>query len=278
MVEFALPKNSRITGGKTWPKPAGATETREFKIYRWNPDDGKNPSTDTYFIDIHDCGPMVLDGPDLDQEQHRPDADLPAASCREGVLRLLRHETSTARIRWPAPKSMHDVKDGAVKVNPLPHQPVIKDLVPDLTNFYAQYASIEPWLKTSTPTPAEGVAAEPRGPRKARRPLRMHSVRLLLDLMPELLVETASASWGPRRAAAGDALGQGFRATKPPGERLDNLEDPFRLYRCHTIMNCAKGVPEGSQSFRGHRRAQAEDGRASDLTGGSRRAEEAFSF
>ena len=47
MAEFALPKNSRITGGKTWPKPAGATETREFRVYRWNPDDGKNPSVET---------------------------------------------------------------------------------------------------------------------------------------------------------------------------------------------------------------------------------------
>ena len=62
MVEFALPKNSRISGGTTWPKPAGASETREFKVYRWNPDDGKNPSVDTYFIDTEDCGPMVLDG------------------------------------------------------------------------------------------------------------------------------------------------------------------------------------------------------------------------
>ncbi len=62
MVEFALPKNSRISGGTTWPKPAGASETREFKVYRWNPDDGKNPSVDTYFIDTNDCGPMILDG------------------------------------------------------------------------------------------------------------------------------------------------------------------------------------------------------------------------
>ena len=62
MAEFALPKNSKITGGKAWPKPAGATETREFRVYRWNPDDGKNPSVDTYHVDTNDCGPMVLDG------------------------------------------------------------------------------------------------------------------------------------------------------------------------------------------------------------------------
>src|SRR5215467_8997909 len=122
MVEFALPKNSKITGGKTWPKPAGATETREFRVYRWNPDDGKNPSIDTYYVDTNDCGPcaMNIDGQNT-------------LACT---------------------KSMHDVgSGGAVKVNPLPHQPVVKDLVPDLTNFYAQYASIEPWLKTTTPTP-----------------------------------------------------------------------------------------------------------------------------
>lgn len=62
MVEFTLPKNSKITGGKTWPKPTTTGELREFKIYRWNPDDGKNPSIDTYYVDTSDCGPMVLDG------------------------------------------------------------------------------------------------------------------------------------------------------------------------------------------------------------------------
>src|SRR5215831_14756509 len=121
MVEFALPKNSRITHGKTWPKPAGAANTREFKVYRWNPDDGKNPRIDTYYVNTGVCGScaMNIDGQNT-------------LACT---------------------KSMHDVRDGAVKVNPLPHQPVVKDLVPDLTNFYAQYASIEPWLKTTSPTP-----------------------------------------------------------------------------------------------------------------------------
>lgn len=86
---------------------------------------------------------------------------------------------------------MHDVASGgaAVKVNPLPHQPVVKDLVPDLTNFYAQYASIEPWLKTTTPTPQKEWKQSHEDREKPRRALRMHPVRLLLDLLPELLVE-----------------------------------------------------------------------------------------
>ena len=61
MVELALPKNSRITKGKVWNRPEGAKDVREFKIYRWNPEDGKNPRLDTYWVDLDTCGPMVLD-------------------------------------------------------------------------------------------------------------------------------------------------------------------------------------------------------------------------
>ncbi|MDI1264544.1 MAG: 2Fe-2S iron-sulfur cluster-binding protein, partial [bacterium] len=149
MVEFALPKNSRITGGKTWPKPAGATETREFRVYRWNPDDGKNPGIDTYHVDVNDCGPMVLDG--LIWIKNHIDPTLTfRRSCREGVCGSCAMNID-GQNTLACTKSMHDVgAGGAVKVNPLPHQPVVKDLVPDLTNFYAQYASIEPWLKTTT--------------------------------------------------------------------------------------------------------------------------------
>src|ERR1700758_73749 len=209
MVEFALPKNSKISGGKTWPKPPGATETREFKVYRWNPDDGKNPSVDTYYVDIHNSGPMALDG-------------LNTLACT---------------------KSMHDVKDGAVRINPLPHQPVVKDLVPDLTNFYAQYASIEPWLKTTTPTPQKEWK-------------QSHEDREKLDGLYEcILCACCSTScpsywWNSERFLGPAALLQATRWVKDSrdeatGERLDDLEDPFRLYRCHTIMNCAKACPKG---------------------------------
>ena len=84
MVEFALPKNSKITGGKTWPKPAGAAETREFKVYRWNPDDGKNPRLDTYYVDTGDCGPMVLDAIIWIKNNIDPTLTF-RRSCREGV-------------------------------------------------------------------------------------------------------------------------------------------------------------------------------------------------
>ena len=148
MAEFTLPKNSKITGGKDWPKPVGATETREFKVYRWNSDDGKNPSVDTYHVDTNDCGPMVLDG--LIWIKNHIDPTLTfRRSCREGVCGSCAMNID-GQNTLACTKSMHDVASGgAVKVNPLPHQPVVKDLVPDLTNFYAQYASIEPSLKTT---------------------------------------------------------------------------------------------------------------------------------
>jgi succinate dehydrogenase / fumarate reductase iron-sulfur subunit len=191
MAEFALPKNSKISGGKAWPKPAGATETREFRVYRWNPDDGKNPSVDTYHVDTNDCGPMVLDG--LIWIKNHIDPTLTfRRSCREGVCGSCAMNID-GQNTLACTKSMHDVASGgAVKVNPLPHQPVVKDLVPDLTNFYAQYASIEP-----------------RGPRKARRPLRVHPLRLLLNLLPELLVEQRPLP-GTGGAPASESLGDGF--------------------------------------------------------------------
>ena len=241
MVEFALPKNSKISGGKTWPKPPGATETREFKVYRWNPDDGKNPSVDTYHIDTHDCGPMVLDG--LIWIKNHIDPTLTfRRSCREGVCGSCAMNID-GQNTLACTKSMHDVKDGAVKINPLPHQPVVKDLVPDLTNFYAQYASIEPWLKTTTPTPQKEWK-------------QSHEDREKLDGLYEcILCACCSTScpsywWNSDRFLGPAALLQAtrwvrIRRDEATGERLDNLEDPFRLYRCHTIMNCAKACPKG---------------------------------
>jgi len=242
MAEFTLPKNSRITGGKTWPKPAGATETREFRVYRWNPDDGKNPSVDTYYVDINDCGPMVLDG--LIWIKNHIDPTLTfRRSCREGVCGSCAMNID-GQNTLACTKSMHDVASGgAVKVNPLPHQPVVKDLVPDLTNFYAQYASIEPWLKTTTPTPQKEWK-------------QSHEDREKLDGLYEcILCACCSTScpsywWNSERFLGPAALLQATRwvtdsRDEATGERLDDLEDPFRLYRCHTIMNCAKACPKG---------------------------------
>src|SRR4030088_1211933 len=84
MVGLNLPANSRIGHGQSFPAPAGAKRVREFRIYRWNPDDGKNPQMDSYNIDLDACGPMVLDA--LIKIKNEVDPTLTfRRSCREGI-------------------------------------------------------------------------------------------------------------------------------------------------------------------------------------------------
>ena len=152
MVELTLPKNSQMTEGKVWPKPADAKNVREYRVYRWNPDDGQNPRIDTFYIDIDDCGPMVLDGLLYIKDKIDPTLTL-RRSCREGICGSCAMNIDGTNT-LACTKGMEDI-GGTVKVYPLPHMPVVKDLVPDLTNFYAQHRSIEPWLKTVSPPPAK---------------------------------------------------------------------------------------------------------------------------
>ncbi len=129
-----------------------------------------------------------------------------------------------------------------VTIYPLPHQEVIKDLVPDQTIFFAQHASIEPWLKTTTPAPEKEWLQSPEE-------------RAKLDGLYEcILCACCSTScpsywWNGDRYLGPAILLQAYRwlvdsRDEAKGERLDNLEDPFRLYRCHTIMNCAQACPK----------------------------------
>ena len=153
MVEFSLPQNSKIVTGKTWPKPQGVAKKRlkAFKIYRWNPDDGKNPRIDTYYINLDDCGPMVLDAIIHIKNDIDPTLTF-RRSCREGICGSCAMNIDGAN-SLACTTATEDVS-GAVRIYPLPHMPVVKDLVPDLTHFYAQHASIEPYLQTKTPAPA----------------------------------------------------------------------------------------------------------------------------
>jgi len=240
MVELTLPKNSRIESGKTWPKPAGATNLREYHIYRWSPDDGKNPTMDTYFVDMDDCGPMVLDG--LLWIKDNIDATLTLRrSCREGICGSCAMNIDGTNT-LACTKGVEEIGN-VVKVYPLPHMQVIKDLVPDLTNFYAQHEAIEPWLQTKSPQPQKEW-------------LQSHEDREELDGLYECILcaccSTACPSywWNSDRYMGPAALLQSYRwladsRDEATGERLDDLEDPFRLYRCHTIMNCTQACPKG---------------------------------
>ena len=143
MVQLRLPKNSRISGGKHHPAPAGSGKTKTFKVYRYDPDSGQNPSWDTYDVDTTACGPMVLDI--LIHIKNTMDPTLTfRRSCREGICGSCAMNIDGMNT-LACTKGYGEVK-GAVKVYPLPHMAVVKDLVPDLTTFYAQHAFIEPWL------------------------------------------------------------------------------------------------------------------------------------
>jgi succinate dehydrogenase / fumarate reductase iron-sulfur subunit len=240
MVQFRLPRNSTVQDGVTWPKIDSANIV-EFHVYRWNPEDGRNPRVDTYFVDADDCGPMVLDG--LIWLKNNIDSTLTfRRSCREGICGSCSMNIA-GQNTLACTKAMGEEIGKPVRVFPLPHQPVIKDLVPDLTNFYAQLASVEPWLQTKSPTPQK----------EWRQSIQE---REQLDGLYEcILCACCSTScpsywWNAERFLGPAALIQAARwindsRDEATGERLDNLEDPYRIYRCHTILNCAKACPKG---------------------------------
>src|SRR5215204_4551971 len=131
MAQFSLPKNSRYTEGRTWPKRG--TRTQPFRIYRWNPDDGRPPRIDTFFVDRDDCGPMVLDALLWIKNKVDPTLTL-RRSCREGIcgacaMNIMGLNTLACR------RSMEQCQSDTIRIFPLPHMPVIKDLVPELTTL-----------------------------------------------------------------------------------------------------------------------------------------------
>ena len=240
MAEFLLPKNSKIKKGRHHKAPDGAGKTRRFKVYRYDPDSGNNPRTDTFDVDTEDCGQMVLDA--LFKMKGDQDPSLTfRRSCREGICGSCSMNIDGTNT-LACTKPIDEVK-GEVRIYPLPHLPVIKDLVPDMSTFYAQYTSIEPWMKTDSPPPAN------------RERLQSPEDRTKLDGLYEcILCACCSTScpsywWNGERYLGPAILLQAYRwlidsRDEATGERLDDLEDPFRLYRCHTIMNCTKTCPK----------------------------------
>ena len=212
MVQLTLPKNSRVGTGKTWPKPEGVQNLKEFRVYRWNPDDGENPRIDTFFVDTDDCGPMMLDAIIWIKSKIDPTLTF-RRSCREGICGSCAMNIDGTNT-LACTKGMTEVT-GPIKIYPLPHMMVVKDLVPDLSGLL-RAARLDPAVAADQNAGAgEGMAAGARRSRKARRPLRVHPVRLLLDLVPELLVERRPLP-RPRRAAAGLSLAHRQRATRRP--------------------------------------------------------------
>ena len=241
MAEFRLPANSRIKKGKHFPAPSGASNVRQFAVYRYDPDSGENPRVDTYDVDMDSCGPMVLDA--LIKIKNETDSTLTfRRSCREGICGSCAMNIDGGNT-LACTVSSESIK-GAVKIYPLPHMPVVKDLVPDLTNFYAQYASIKPWLQTRTPAPPDSERLQSKQDQeKIDEPAACILCACCSTSCP-------SYWWNSDRYLGPAALLASYRwlvdsRDEATGERLDDLEDPFRLYRCHTIMNCTQTCPKG---------------------------------
>ncbi len=240
MAEFKLPANSIVMKGKHYPAPEGATHIKTFIVYRYDPATDENPCTDTFDIDMDNCGPMVLDA--LLKIKDEVDSTVAMRrSCREGICGSCSMNID-GRNTLACTKPIAEI-EGDVAIYPLPHQPVIKDLVSDLTNFYAQYASVEPWMKSDAPV----------SPDKER--LQSKEEREKLDGLYEcILCACCSTScpsywWNSDRYLGPAALLNAHRwisdsRDEATGERLDELDDPFKLYRCHTIMNCAEACPK----------------------------------
>ncbi len=244
---FPVPENSgttpesRIEPGKTWPEPANATRIQHLRIYRYDPDSDQGPRVDTYTIDRDKCGPMLLDA--LIKIKNEVDPTLTfRRSCREGICGSCAMNIDGTN--WLACiRSLDEISDPAT-VYPLNNMDVVKDLVGDQTHALAQYESLKPWLRTTTPAPA--------GSERLQSP----EERAQLDGDYECILCFCCTSGCPSHWWNGDrflgpaVLLQAHRwlvdsRDEATDERLDELEDPFRLYRCHTILNCTRTCPKG---------------------------------
>ena len=250
MVQLTLPKNSKVNGkGRTHkaktPANGHAPQYRNFKVYRYDPDTGDNPRVDTYEVDVSGVS-MVLDA--LIKIKNETDAGLAfRRSCREGVCGSCAMNINGANT-LACTKGMDECGSGDIAVYPLPHQPVVKDLVTDLTKFYEQHAYIQPYLQAKDPEPKKEW-------------LQSEEDRAKLDGLYECILCACCSTSCPSYWWNGDkgdpsteylgpaALLQAYRwvadsRDQMTNERLDRLEDDFKLYRCHTIMNCAQVCPK----------------------------------
>jgi succinate dehydrogenase (ubiquinone) iron-sulfur subunit len=224
--------------------PAKATLLKEFQIYRWSPDEAAAPRMESFSVDINQCGPMMLDV--LLKIKDEQDSSLTLRrSCREGICGSCAMNIDGTNTLACLSKVKRD--DTPSTVSPLPHMYVVKDLVVDMSNFYAQYKSVEPWLKTKTDTEKVGEGKEV---------FQSVEDRVKLDGLYEcILCACCSTScpsywWNNEKYLGPAVLLQAYRwisdsRDQYTSERLESLDDNMKLYRCHTIMNCTRTCPKG---------------------------------
>lgn len=240
MVEFTLPKNSVVAKAHSSRPTSKGKDFQRVEIYRWNPEYGKNPHVDTFDISKDECGSMVLDI--LLKIKNDLDSSLTfRRSCREGVCGSCAMNVNGKNI-LACTKSLADYEGETLKIYPLPHMEVVKDLVVNMTHFYEQYASIKPWLENSTNPERERLQSESE----------RAALNELYDCVLCACCSTSCPSywWNSDRYLGPAVLLQAYRfivdsRDENTDERLDALDESFKLYRCHTIMNCVDTCPKG---------------------------------
>jgi len=222
-----------------------AEKTKTFAIYRFDPEKaGDKPRMQEFKVDLNNCGPMVLDA--LIKIKNDDDPSLTfRRSCREGICGSC--AMNIGGVNTLACLSKISADNKTTKIYPLPHMYVVKDLVPDMNNFYQQYRSIQPWLQKDETAHKEGAPLQS---------LQSVDDRAKLDGLYEcILCACCSTScpsywWNGDKYLGPAVLMQAYRwiidsRDEQQAERLDRLRDPFSVYRCHTIMNCTKTCPKG---------------------------------
>lgn len=221
------------------PTPVDKGE-KEFQIYRWNPDDGGQPRMETYKVNMNKCGPMVLDALIMIKNEIDPTLTF-RRSCREGICGSC--AMNIDGVNNLACLSYCTDVGKTTKIWPLPHMYVVKDLVPDMNNFYAQYKSIEPWLKKRDETP------------RTTENYQSEADRAKLDGLYEcILCACCSTScpsywWNGDKYLGPAIIQQAYRwlidsRDDYTAERLEKMNDAYSVFKCHTIMNCTKACPK----------------------------------
>ena len=243
MADFILPKNSKIQEGKTYSFEGNKDSTKKLIIYRWDPEENENPRLDKYEVDLKNCGPMVLDA--LIKIKNEIDTTLTfRRSCREGVCGSCAMNIDGVNT-LACLKPIEEIKKD-IKIYPLPHMRVVKDLVPDLTDAYKQLESIKPWLQNDE---------EKKGKNPSKN-IQKPEDRAKLDGSWECVLcfcctTSCPSYWwngdnylGPAVLLQASRWINDTRDTKRK-ERLEEINDSLKLYRCHSIMNCTRSCPKG---------------------------------
>jgi len=241
MVEFSLPKNSVVKKEKKIRAQENDVPIYRVEVYRWQPDDHENPHIDVFELPRDECGSMVLDV--LFKIKNDLDGSLTfRRSCREGVCGSCAMNVN-GKNTLSCISPLANYPSNTLRIYPLPHMNVLKDLVVDMTHFYAQYASIKPWLESNHLD-------------HEREQLQTETDRAALDgLYDCVLCACCSTScpsywWNSDRYLGPAVLLQAYRfiadsRDTAKKERLEALDDAFKVYRCHTIMNCVDTCPKG---------------------------------